>query len=347
MDRRHDKLSVAAAIAVAVIAVAVIFLAFRGLEERNSRKEMSDASGDASADAVSTDGTPVITIGLNDYTYEDDITNFLIIGTDHSGSYTTGDKGKKYHGEMADFLMIISVNDTKGTYTLLPIDRDTMAKVGLMDTKGRTYASATEQICTAHWYGGNEEQSCENTLKAVSGLLGGLPIKGYYSIGMDQIKEINHAVGGVTVEVRGDFSQIDPTLTEGKTIRLSDDQAFTYVHERRDMPDDDRNSARMERQQQFMDQFIRQAKEQMKDEPSFANDLYSELSGSAVTDMNGHDVSYLINSFATKELTGTLHIEGKYREGRILDDDEPHGIFTADESSILDNLSSMLGLEAK
>ena len=344
MDRRHDKLNLIAAVVVAVIAVLVIFLAFKGLSERNKGVDMT--AEDASADAASTEKTPVITLGLNDYTYKDDITNFLIIGTDHSGSYST-DKGKDYHGEMADFLLVISINDTKGTYTLLPIDRDTMTKVYMMNDKGKSYASTTEQICTAHWYGGNEKQSCMNTVRAVSDLLGGLPIKAYYSIGMDQIKKINHAVGGVTVKVKGDFSAIDPSLKEGATIHLSDDQAFTYVHERRDMPDDNRNSARMGRQQQYMDAFIRAAKEKAEEEPSFANDLYSELTDQAVTNMNGHEVSYLLNTFATRDLTGSLHIEGKYKEGKILDDDRPHGMFSADQSSIFDNLSTMLGLSAK
>ena len=344
MGKRKDRLRVAAAVIVAAAAVVVIFLSFNALEKKNRRAVVQGASADAQK---STQSTPVITLGVSDYTYTDDITNYLLIGTDHSGSYTTGGTGKDYHGEMADFLMVISIDDTKGTYTLLPIDRDTMVKVDLMGTDGKAYASAREQICTAHWYGGDEKQSCENTVNAVSTLLGGLPIDGYYSIGMDSIKTINHAVGGVSVRVRGDFSHIDPSLKEGETIHLSDDQAFTYVHERRDMPDDDRNSARMQRQQDYLDGFVRAAKAKMKEEPSFANDLFEKLTDSSVTDMNGHETSYLINTFAMKDLTGTLSISGRYKEGKILDDDEKHGIFEADESSILDALGTMLELRAK
>lgn len=345
MDRRHGRLSVLIALIAAVVAVGVIFLGFRMLGERNRRNStQGTASSDASSDALK---VPVITLGDKDYTYSDDITNCLIIGTDHSGSYTTGGTGKDYHGEMADFLMVISINDTKGTYTLLPINRDTMAKVDLMDTDGKSYASATEQICTAHWYGGNEQQSCENTVNAVSDLLGGLPIKGYYSIGMDSIKEINHSVGGVTVTIKGDFSNVDSSLIEGETVHLTDDQAFTYVHSREEMSDDDTNSARMERQQDYLDAFIKAAKVQMKENPSFANDLYEDLTDMSVSDMNGHQISYLINTFAMKDMTGTLQIEGKYREGKILDDKEKHGIFEADEASILDDLDTMLGLQEK
>ncbi|MQN01069.1 MAG: hypothetical protein DUD27_07685 [Lachnospiraceae bacterium] len=344
MGRRHDRVNVLVAVIVAVAAVALIFFAFKALGDKSRKKTVSSPSADASADAIE---GPVITLGHKKYTYSDDITNFLIIGTDHSGSYTTKAKGRNYQGEMADFLLIISVNDTKGTYTLLPIDRDTLTEVDMMTTDGKSYASATEQICTAHWYGGNEKQSCRNTVKAVSRFLGNLPIKGYYSIGMDSIKAINHSVDGVTVTVKGDFSTIDPSLKEGATIHLTDDQAFHYVHERMYMPDDNTNSARMERQQGYLDGFIKAAKAQMKKKPSFANDLYRKLEDLSVTNMNGHQISYLINTFAMKDMTGTLHIDGSYKEGKILDDKEKHGMFTADKSSIYDCLNEMLGLEDK
>lgn len=343
--RKHSRLNTIIGILISVAAVVVIFILFSHMtRSRHASESEESASGDAVTESES---SPVIRLGKNRYTYTDDITNYLVIGTDHSGSYTTGGTGDDYHGEMADFLLVISVNDSKNTYTLLPIDRDTMTEVKLMQTDGSTNATAIEQICTAHWYGGDEQQSCENTVDAVSHFLGGLPIRGYYSIGMDSIKEINHAVGGVTVTVQGDFSSIDPSLVEGKTMKLTDDQAFTYVHERRNMPDDNRNSARMARQEDFLNGFITAAKAKIKTDGSFANDLYDDLTDSSVTDLNGHEVSRLINSFVMKDCVGSLTIEGKYREGKILDDDEPHGIFRADKSSVFDCLSTMLGLSAE
>ena len=58
-------------------------------------------------------------------------------------------------------------------------------------------ATAEQQLCTAHWYGGTDEIGCQNQVKAVSDLLGGLPISGYFSLGLDDIPELNHAIGGV------------------------------------------------------------------------------------------------------------------------------------------------------
>lgn len=341
--KKYSSVSAVIAIIVAIAAIIVIFVLFSSLGRANRKKSASSAS----ADAALMDDDPTITLGVSDYTYKDDITNYLVIGTDHSGSYGKNVSKDDYHGEMADFLMVISVNDTDQTYTFLPINRDTMTTVYLMTTDGESNASADEQICTAHWYGGNEDQSCQNTVRAVSDFLGGLPIKGYYCLSMDSIKELNHAVGGVTVTVQGDFSQVDKSLVEGQTITLSDDQAFTYVHERLGMQDDNTNAARMNREQDFLDGFISQARAKIKENPSFANDLYDDLRENSVTDLTGNQVSRLINSFATKDNKGSLHIEGDYREGKILDDNEPHGIFEADPASVLDNLSMMLGLVKK
>lgn len=243
--------------------------------------------------------------------------------------------------------MIISVNDTDQSYSLLPINRDTVTRVYMMTANGESNAYADEQICTAHWYGGDEEQSCQNTVRAVSDFLGGLPIEGYYAIGMDSIGEFNKSVDGVTVTVQGDFSQIDPDLVEGQTITLTDDQAVEYVRSRMGMSDDDTNAARMTRQQDFIQGFLQKARQKMKETPSFANDLYENLTDMSVTDLTGNQLSRLFNSFLTKENAGTLQISGTYKEGKILDDEEQHGIFEADKSSVIDTLTKMTGLRKK
>lgn len=41
------------------------------------------------------------------------------------------------------------------------------------------------------------EQSCENTVDAVSNMLYGIQIEGYLCLNMDSIKVLNHLAGGV------------------------------------------------------------------------------------------------------------------------------------------------------
>ena len=88
-------------------------------------------------------------------------------------------------------------------------------------------------------------------------------------------------VGGVPLTVTSDFSAVDPTLVEGETITLNGDQAFDYVHARKDV-DDQTNVARMARQRQFLKAFEEQVKGM---DPDFAVTAYDALSEYVITDI--------------------------------------------------------------
>lgn len=50
---------------------------------------------------------------------------------------------------------------------------------------------------------------------------------------MDGIVEMNDLLGGVTVTVEDDFSQVDSSLVMGKRVTLTGQQALTFVRSRR------------------------------------------------------------------------------------------------------------------
>lgn len=64
-----------------------------------------------------------------------------------------------------------------------------------------------------------------NTEKAVSDLFAGIPIDYYVTMDLDGISTFNDALGGVTVTLEDDFSQIDPEMVKGTTICLQGKQA--------------------------------------------------------------------------------------------------------------------------
>ena len=144
----------------------------------------------------------------NIYSYYHDFETYLIMGTDKTGA-----DSKVYQGSMSDFLMLVIVDKTDNNYSFLPINRDTMSEVRLIQDDGTGVATAELQLCTAHWYGGNAEQSCANTVESISKLFGGLKINGYYAIPMDAIPKLNHSVGGVTVTLTGKTPMTIPILT--------------------------------------------------------------------------------------------------------------------------------------
>lgn len=276
------------------------------------------------------------------YTYDHRIETWLFIGTDDSGNEEA--KGEDYLGNMADFLLLAVVDKTDKTYGFIQVNRDTIADVTLMQKDGSGLASAELQICTAHWYGGNPQQSCENTVEAVSNLMGGISIDGYYSIGMDAIPALNKAVGGVEVTVIGDFSKADPTLKEGETVLLGDEQAYMYVRGRMNVGDGS-NEQRMQRQDQYMKALFDKIEQTFKENPKFLNTLYNDLGEKAVTNTKGRDVSRIISSMAGGESKGIYQFEGESTLGQRLGDGIDHAEFLVDEASVESIMKELFHLE--
>ena len=74
---------------------------------------------------------------------------------------------------------------------------------------------------------------------------------------MDGIADITNLMGGVTLTVPEDYTDIDPAFKAGETIVLAGEQAEKYVRYR-DVNVSGSNTQRMERQAQFMEALARQ-----------------------------------------------------------------------------------------
>lgn len=329
---------------IGIIGIAGILCAFwlvlRGVEKRAVKRQ--DAPREEKEEKRAADAGKTIEIDGTTYTYGHRMETWLFIGTDKSGREDA--KGKEYRGSMADFLLLAAVDKTDGTYAFLPINRDTVTGVTMMQTDGSGAASAKLQICTAHWYGGSPQQSCENTVEAVSGLLGGLEIDGYYSLGMDAVPELNRAVGGVEVTVKGDFSKSEPSLREGEKVLLNDRQAYAYVCGRYHVGDET-NAQRMERQKQYVEALFDKVRKTFKEDPKFLNELYGRLEDKAVTDTVGRDVSGIISRLADGENRGIFEIAGETGTGTRLGDGLEHAEFYPDTGSLKETMKELYHLE--
>lgn len=277
----------------------------------------------------------------NNYYYRDDIQNYLIIGTDASGNQEA--ESDEYRGAMADFLMLVVVNHTEKTYSLLQINRDTMTEVALMGQDGTGEATATLQICTSHWYGGTKKQSCKNTVKAMSKLLGGIKIDAYYALDMKAIGLLNHAVGGVTVTIENDFSKIDPDMKLGETIKLTDEQAYHYVQTRYGVDDED-NASRMKRQQEYMKAFTKQLGTYL-DEDQFVISLYNQLQQYSTTNISGDDINKIVSTTESYKNQGIYTIDGEEKLGQSLGDGEDHVEYYLYEESLLEVMQDLYNLQ--
>ena len=263
----------------------------------------------------------------NIYSYYHDFETYLIMGTDKTGA-----DSKVYQGSMSDFLMLVIVDKTDNNYSFLPINRDTMSEVRLIQDDGTGVATAELQLCTAHWYGGNAEQSCANTVESISKLFGGLKINGYYAIPMDEIPKLNHSVGGVTVTLLEDFQDIDRQMKKGETLALSDEQAYRYIHDRYGVGDE-KNTSRMKRQQQYMEAFFGQ--------------LFREFEQTATTNLTAKKISGLTNRLIKGTQKGFFEIKGTSKIGKALGDGIDHAEFYPDKESIIDVMTKIYGLKKR
>jgi LCP family protein required for cell wall assembly len=308
--------------------------------------EKSDDSGSVDS-TESTETEQIVVLGDTVYRYTDDIESMLILGTDQSGSEDSGtadDEEESYHGAMADMLMVVVINHTREEYAILQLNRDTITNVHIIDENGEGYASADIQLCTAHWYGGNEEQHNENTVRSVCELLGGVPVNTYYCLTWEGIKTLNTVVDGVTVTIQNDFSEVDPTMVLGETITLTDDQAYTFLRNRYDV-DDGENIGRMERHRQYLTAWMQKVKELTAEDGTFPAKIYQSLAPYADTNLKGSQITKSTARISGYTNLGILTLDGTTAIGSDLGDGIDHMEFYVDDDALTETLQSLYHLE--
>ena len=276
------------------------------------------------------------------YGFDHRIETYLFVGTDNSGNEQG--VGEAYRGALADYLLLLVMDHTTDTYGAIPIDRNTVVEVDMIGTDGERYGLSDEQICTAHWYGRDVQQSAENTVNAVKKLLGELEyIDGYMVLNMEDVGLFNRLVGGVDVPIEDDMENVDPAFVKGTTVKLDDEQAEKYVRARMTVGEGD-NASRMRRQQTFMDSFFRQAEQSVRANPKFAQTFWNELRDHSVTDMTGNDFSRIGEKMRSGKAKGFLTIEGEHTTGFLTEDGIEHEEFYPDADSIYEVMNELFTL---
>ena len=165
-----------------IIAVAAIVLFGVGLyvAERMGLKDVQ--FGDSGEWG---DGEPEVTeLYLDDKIYisRDSLDTYLLVGTDSGGK----DEGEMYSGELADFIVLLLVDNTTEKFGFLQIDRNSMVDMVVPDESGNDSDLETMQICISHWYGKTQEDRNYYTSSAVATLLGDLEVDNVYSLEVSQ-----------------------------------------------------------------------------------------------------------------------------------------------------------------
>ena len=305
------------ALAILLLGVIITFLVLRHMGRKDLNKPLTKQEITGPEDAIiEDDGRKIIYKG-HTYLFNDDIKSILFLGVDRDLS----DKEQREIGEMgqADTLVLGALNTKTGHLELVNISRDTYTDVEKYNTKGKYAGTEKMQICLAFAYGKNEESSCKNTAEAVSKLLYGMPIHEYAAIDYSQIATLNDAVGGVTVKVLEDLSDKDPELVKDQTVHLKGEQAHKYVRSRR-TEELESNNSRMDRQMQYIYQYLRQARTETEHNILFPVSLYRVVQDNTVTSVKAPEITYLASRFIrtgfargdVMNIPGTIKKEGEY-----------------------------------
>lgn len=269
---------------VVILAISAVAFAMK-----NNSKEKKDTSSELQQESEN-----YISYNGQKYQHNDHIRTYLYMGIDKDGPVTEAEDSVS--GGQSDAMFLIVVDSEKKTISVLSINRNTMTDVDVYDKDGNFVETRELQICLQHGFGDGMRTSCQRSVDAVSNLLYGEPVSGYIAMNMDAMPMMNDSVGGVTVEVLDDLTSPsrNVSLHKGETVTLNGDEAYVYLRSR-DINEFDSATERLNRQMQYIQAFVKQAKS--KDAATLVS-AYNAITDYIVTNV---DVPNLVNKLTTYE----------------------------------------------
>lgn len=247
-----------------------------------------------------------------EYFPRQDITVVMVLGIDQHGPVQ--DSGYHKNPGAADMVMLLVFDETAKEYSVLQLNRDTMLDMNVLGIRGENAGTYYGQLALAHTYGSGLADSSVNVKNTLMNYIHGLTVDYYVTMNMDAIPIVNDAVGGVTVTVVDDFSEVNPSITKGE-ITLRGDQVLDFVQTRKNVGDQ-KNTTRMERQQEYMTSFLKTLKEKAKEDAELAVKLYDQVSPYMVTDCSAETLSSMLNRYMDYTMAEIISPEG---ESRVVD----------------------------
>lgn len=241
----------------------------------------------------------------------------LLIGTDESEERYNTDPSEEYYYNygMADFQMLLVFDNAEKTVTPIQINRDTMADVPWIAVNGGIGGYERIQIAYAFSYGSGGTDSCENTVHAVSRFLYDAPIDGYLQFTMDAVPIVNDLIGGVTVRLPKDMSELGEEYVKDAVITLKGKNALRFI-QYRDRSRTDSNAGRMERHRLYLEAFLPQARNAYEKNENLALHALEQIDPYLQTRMTANEITETVNRLSTYDIRPVLTCEGDYEAGQ-------------------------------
>lgn len=237
-------IAVAALLLIAVVVIAIFFFSIQN--PQNAFKELVTPPPTAAATPTPVptpedpDATPSPTPEITpeptpSYTFEQKHINILLLGADSSVERV--DAGMNFR---TDTMILVSVNFTDNTVDMISIPRDSYVKINGGETCNKINAAFTLG-------GGAKKDGYEYAMNTVEHILG-VPIDYYVGFGMNVVKDVVDAVGGVDYDVDIAFTMNGRPMEKGMQ-HLTGQQVLDYCRFRKGGRGD---VDRVERQQKIL-----------------------------------------------------------------------------------------------
>ena len=325
MMNNRNKILIASGVVILALAAAMIGETYaNNMKASSVRRSDTVSIEDASVPGASSpyerdsfDGS--IVYEGNRYEMNSHIDTVLFLGIDSSSQERDGVGITE--GGRSDTIILFVIDNDNQVITPLEINRDTMLELDIYDNDGNFLAKGTEQLTMQYAYGNTPQKASNLTREKVSDLLGRKRIGSVISLTMDGIEPIVDSIGGVTLTLASDETDLDPAYKKGATITLDGAAAKAFVHNR-DVETRGSNISRMSRQTQFMIAMFQTIKGQGSSvvetmEDAAGDYLYEDIDADSIDHMTHYEYSGEVLSLPGENVEGALHDEFYVDEDKL------------------------------
>lgn len=297
--------------------------------------------GDGFTAIVNSDNTVVYEGKV--YRYNENVTAVLCMGVDNDKK-TSGGVAVTGRAGQADALYLIAIDTSNGKSSVIGIPRDTICDIDIYSKSGGYIGVEQTQICLAFAYGDGKKQSCENTVKAVSRLLYGMPVNSYFSVDNKSIPALHNAVGKITVVPNETVSNGNMVFKKGVPTVLTGSNVFQYL-QARNQENVNASYLRMERQLDYIKKYGAAVIEKTKNNILFPVELYKKVQKNAITNVDVTKIAYLATAVVNNK--SDMSVEYISIEGEQIKGDDGYAEFYPDEKKLFETVLQVYYVQEK
>lgn len=242
-----------------VLLLAVLCTGCFGGQKENPE---SSASGVQSGDSAFSPSNMENTVTLDGKTYRKrtDLRTVLFLGVDNTKTVEAEGMAVGNQGR-ADSVVLFILDKTAKTTTTLLISRNTMTEVDVYKANGDLASSAVMQLNMQYAFGNSPARGNFLMKRTVSELLYNIKIDGCVSMTLEGISAVVDSMGGITITMPEDYTDIDERYTAGATVTLNGAETERFVRYR-DIEVTGSAEDRLDRQDWFVHALFKQMKAQ-------------------------------------------------------------------------------------